>query len=79
MKESKIPALYKEDLIDFLTSIGENEAIANSQRNCAICSRVITIEDIQIIVPRANKKFEYICNDSDCIFKYNNPPKEIQK
>lgn len=75
MKENKIPAVYKEDLEKVLISIGEAEAIASGQRHCMICSKVITLDNLQLIIPRAEKKFEFVCNDTECVSKYNNLPK----
>lgn len=71
MKYKKIPAVYKEELVDLLKSIGEQEHIENGQRNCTFCSKVITNDNIQLIIPRANNLFSYVCNDSECVSKYN--------
>ena len=60
MNESKVPAVFKEDLANLLVSIGENDKIINEQANCIICSRVITYDNIQFIIPRAEKKYDYI-------------------
>lgn len=71
MKETKIPAVFKEELQNLLKSIGEAESIENGQRNCSICSRVISSENIQLIIPRAEDLFEYVCNDPECVSTFN--------
>ena len=75
MKENKIPAVYKEDLEKLLISIGEDKSIANGERHCLVCAKVITLDNLQLIIPRAEKKFEFICTDTECVSKYNNQPK----
>jgi hypothetical protein len=71
MKENKISAVYKEDLKKLLISIGESDEIENGQRNCIICSKVISVDNLQLIVPRAEKKYEFVCNDTECVSRYN--------
>lgn len=75
MKENQIPAVYKEDLQKLLVSIGEDEAIANGQIYCLVCSKVITLDNLQLIIPRAKMKFEFVCNDTECVSKFNNQQK----
>ncbi len=71
MKENKISAVYKEDLKKLLISIGEIDAIENGQRNCIVCSKVISVDNLQLIIPRAEKKYDFVCNDTECVSKYN--------
>ena len=71
MKENKISAVYKEDLKKLLISIGESDEIENGQRNCIICSKVISVDNLQLIIPRAEKKYEFVCNDTECVSRYN--------
>lgn len=71
MQENKIPAVFKEDLRKVLESIGELPFIEEAQRNCVICSKGITIENIQLIIPRSGNKFEYVCDDPQCIAEFN--------
>lgn len=74
-KENKIPAVYKEELEKFLLSIGEGSSIANGERHCIVCTKLITLDNLQLIIPRAEKKFEFVCNDTECVAKYNNQEK----
>lgn len=72
MKENKIPAIYKEDLQKLLGSLNEYEPIINCQRHCIVCSKIITLDNLQLIIPRAGDIIEYVCNDTSCISTYNN-------
>lgn len=67
MEKTKIPALYKEDLLDLLKSINEAQAILNGERTCLVCSNVITMDNIQLLIPRRENQFDYVCNNTDCI------------
>lgn len=72
MKEkNKIPAVFKEELVDLLDSIGELTHINDAERFCMVCSKVITVNNLQIIIPRKEKKFEFVCNSPVCIEAYN--------
>ncbi len=71
MKENKIPAVYKEDLSKLLSSIGENDPILNGERTCMVCSKIITFDNLQLIIPKVSNEFNYVCNDSECISKFN--------
>ena len=77
IKENKIPAVYKEDLEKLLISIGEDKSIAHGERHCLVCSKVITLYNLQLIIPRAEKRFEFVCNDTECVAKYNDQEKSV--
>ena len=68
----KIPAIFNEDLSKLILSINEYEPINNGERTCLICSITITLRNIQLLIPRANKKFDYVCNNPLCVEFYNN-------
>lgn len=72
MKEkNKIPAVFKEDMRKLLESVNELEPINKGQRVCKVCSKVITVDNIQIIIPRQNNTFDYICDSPICVEEYN--------
>lgn len=76
MKEkNKIPAVFKEDLKKLLQSIYEMEPIEKGERLCRICSKVISLENIQLIIPRQDNTFEYICDSPICVEEYNRKKK----
>lgn len=70
-KSNKIAAVFKEELGNLLSSLGELESIKAGERSCYICSKTITPDNLQLIVPKANNKFQYVCNDTSCIAAYN--------
>lgn len=67
--KNKIPAVFKEDLEKLLISLNELEPINNGDRNCKVCLKIISIDNIQLIIPRADKKIDYICNNPICLEK----------
>jgi hypothetical protein len=68
---NKIPAVYKEDLQNLLQSINEIEPIEKGERICKVCSKVISLENIQLIIPRQANTFDYICDCPLCVEEYN--------
>jgi len=72
LKKKKIPAVFKEDLRKLLDSIHEVEHIDNCTRFCTFCSKVMTLDNIQILIPRGTDGLiDYICNDPICVENYN--------
>lgn len=79
MKEiNRIPAVYKEDLQKLLESINVLESVNKGDRICRVCSKVITLDNIQLLIPRQANTFEFICNSPVCVEEYNRK-KEIKK
>lgn len=77
-EKNKIPAVFKEDLIKLLQSINEMEPIERGERICKVCSKVISLENIQLIIPRQANTFDYICDSPVCVEEYNRK-KEAKK
>jgi hypothetical protein len=78
MEKNKIPAVFKEDLQKFLQSINEMEPIENGERLCKVCCKVISLENIQLIIPRQANTFDFICDSPVCVEEYNRK-KEMKK
>lgn len=78
MEKNKIPAVYKEDLQKLLQSINELEPIEKGERICKICSKVISLSNIQLIIPKQANTFDYICDSPVCVEEYNRK-KETKK
>lgn len=70
-KKNKISAFFKEDIQKLLQSINEIKPIENGERICNVCSKIITLENIQIIIPRQGGTFDFICNSPVCVQEYN--------
>ena len=75
MEKNKIPAVYKEDLQKLLQSINELEPIEKGERICKVCSKVISLANIQLIIPRQANTFDYICDSPVCVEEYNRKKK----
>ncbi len=69
--KNKIPAVFKEDLRKLLHSINEIEPIEKGDRICSICAKVITLQNIQMIIPRTSNNYEYICDSPVCVEEFN--------
>ncbi len=69
--KNKIPAVFKEDLQKLLLSINELEPIEKGERICKVCSKVITTENIQLIIPRQGKTYDFICDSPVCVEEFN--------
>lgn len=78
IEKIKIPAVFKEDLRQLLKSIGELEPIEKGERICKVCSKLISLDNIQLIIPRQANTFDYICDSPSCVEEYNRK-KEIKK
>ncbi|MDP9955977.1 hypothetical protein J2X97_001614 [Epilithonimonas hungarica] len=69
--KNKIPAVFKEDLKKLLQSIDELESIEKGERLCKVCSKVVSLENIQLIIPRKDKIYDFICDSPVCVEEYN--------
>lgn len=69
--KNKIPAVFKEDLEKLLKSINEMDSIEKGERICKVCSKVISLENIQLIIPRQASSFDFICDSPVCVEEYN--------
>ena len=74
-EKNKIPAVFKEDLKKLLQSLNEMEPIEKGERLCKVCSNVISLENIQLIIPRQSNAFDFICDSPVCVEEYNRKKK----
>ena len=65
-KRKKLSAVLDEDLSDFLSSIGLLEKIQNGDLFCTCCGNVITLNNLQVILPKADHSFDVFCDNPDC-------------
>ncbi len=56
-----------EDLRDLLESIGQLEAFDTGQRFCNVCGALLTLKNLQMIIPREGGNFTFVCDRPDCI------------
>jgi hypothetical protein len=72
MINQKFSAIFDEDLINVLKKAGELQKIEEGKVFCSICSSLITLKNIQIIIPSPNNEFIYVCNDTVCVENFYN-------
>lgn len=70
-EKTKIPAVFKEDIQKLLQSINELDSVEKGERICKVCSKVISIDNIQLIIPRQNNVFDFVCDSPVCVEEYN--------
>ena len=68
--KNKINAIFNEDLLEFLDKKGELEEIEKGNRLCKICGGPINLSNIQMVIPRSAKGYEYICDSISCVESY---------
>ena len=65
-KEYVIKAVYEEDLIEYLKSVGLYEKVINSEIDCFACGKKLELGNLGAIIPKEGKL--YICCDKeDCL------------
>ena len=69
-----LQAVLDEDLEKLLRSIGQLERITNGDLLCRSCAKVITLENLQVIVPLPSGQFEFVCNLPACVECLLPPP-----
>ena len=71
-----LQAVLDEDLRDLLSSIGELQSITNGERFCAACHTLITLENVQMIIPLEGGTFTFVCDRPECVEAKTSPPVE---
>lgn len=71
MEKKKIQAFFKEDIQKILQSINELTPIENGERICKYCSKTISLQNIQLIIPKKDNLFDFVCDNPACIKDYN--------
>lgn len=76
MKQKKIQtinAVLEEDLEALLKQTDKYEDLVNGRVLCENCNKIITIENIGIVIPDIKNnsiELKFYCDDIDCIQKY---------
>jgi len=65
INKGEIKAVHDKDLVTFLKSIGEYDAVMNKRRKCFFCNDIITFDNILSIFP-LNNKVQYCCKNPEC-------------
>jgi len=69
MERHHLRAVYEDDLIKFLESIGIKHAIEKGELKCHFCNEVVTIDSLQAIIP-LEKDIGVLCSKNACLNKY---------
>lgn len=67
IKNRTLQAVLDEDLEQLLCSIGKLESIRNGDLLCQFCSKVVTLENLQVIVPLSAGEFKFVCDAPACV------------
>lgn len=72
MKQKDITAIMDDQVESLLQYTGQYEKLINGELTCMHCGRIITSENIGIIIPRKiNGQYilSFICDDTNCCTK----------
>jgi hypothetical protein len=61
-----LKAVYEDDLAGYLKSIGIYDAVMQGEYRCKYCGNVITMENLEVIIPDASGT-QIVCNNKNCI------------
>jgi len=70
-KRKNVPAVFKEDLAQFLKKAGEFESVSAGEKYCLVCDKIVTMESIQLVIPKNGRIHGYVCDDPVCIERFN--------
>lgn len=65
-EKNKLKAIYEDDLIGYLKSVGLYDDIVAGKHKCKYCGHSITLENLEIIVPQ-NDGAEFVCSNKNCL------------
>lgn len=68
MKNNKMKAVHDNDLENLLQSLRVYDNVINGKCNCLFCGSVITLDNIDSIVPYENK-VQFTCDKQECHLK----------
>lgn len=63
---NSLKAVYEDDLIGYLKSIGIYDDVVGGKYLCVYCGNKITIENLEVIVPKGNK-VDIVCSNKNCL------------
>ena len=69
--KKNLNAIFSEDLEKLLNKFNEYSEIESGNRFCCICGSLITLSNIQLLIPHNNKPLEYVCNSTNCVERYH--------
>lgn len=63
---SGLKAVYEDDLVGYLKSIGIYDAVLHGEHLCKFCGNAITVDNLEVIIPSASD-IQIICSNKNCI------------
>lgn len=64
--KNKLKAVYEDDLIGYLKSVGVYQDILEGKYLCKYCGSKITLENLEIMVPE-EREIKFICDNKNCL------------
>lgn len=64
--KSALKAVFDEDLMGYLKSVGLYEDIISGHYLCVYCGNKITLENLEVIVPK-QPRVEIVCDNKNCL------------
>lgn len=68
MKDNKMKVVHDNDLEQLLKSLNVYEGVFHSDYKCLFCNRIITLENIDSIVPY-ERSIQFTCDNPECHLK----------
>lgn len=68
VKNNQMKAVHDNDLVQLLKSLNVYEKVVDKQYHCLFCNRVITIDNIDSIVPHEGS-VQFTCDKPECHMK----------
>lgn len=65
---SPVKAVYEQDLMSYLDSLGVLEKVKEAKAKCMHCGQIITIENLDAIVPKKGE-VHFVCWNKECAGK----------
>lgn len=65
VKHSGLKAVHDSDIESLLKSLEVYDVVINGEAVCHFCSKKITIDDIQAVLP-INNEVAFCCSDDEC-------------
>ena len=65
---SSVKAVYEQDIVSYLDSLGVLERVKEGKAKCMHCGQVITLENLDAIVPKKGE-VRFICWNKECTGK----------
>lgn len=75
-KKETIAAVLGEDIVMLLTSINMYDSLLEGNLLCSRCKRRIDENNLLVIIPKAENKFEFICNNPICFESFTEQVEE---